>query len=72
MIMAVVLHLGAAGADEPIYRGTIVFGINGLSVLYLEFIHEEMDTSIQMKVLGIVLLALAILSAFWPARLWPH
>lgn len=71
-ITALALQLGSAGLDEPIYGGVIIFGITGVIVLYLAFIHEEMDANIQMKVLGILLVALALLSAFWPVRPWPR
>lgn len=71
-LLTVALQLGTAKANEPIYGGTLVFGLAGVSVLYLAFVRDEMDAGIQMKVLGIVLVGLAVLAAFWPARPWPH
>lgn len=71
-LLAVALQLGSAKANEPIYGGALVFGLTGLSVLYLAFVRDEMDAGIQMKVIGIVLLAFALLAAFWPMRPWPH
>ncbi|WP_416840415.1 hypothetical protein [Haloferax sp. DFSO52] len=71
-VVPVLLQLGTAKANEPIYGGTLVFGAAGLSILYLSFVRDEMDAGIQMKVMGFALLGLALLAAFWPLRPWPH
>lgn len=70
VLVTFALQWGSAGADEPIYGGTIVFGIAGAAVLYLSFVREEMDAGLQLKALGIALVLLAVTSALWPMRPW--
>lgn len=64
--------IGRAGQNEPVYAGTLVFGVIGLILTYLSFFHDEMDAGRIMKIMSIALLALAVLAAFWPLRPWPH
>lgn len=71
-LLAVMSALGTAGQNQPVYAGTIIFGIVGLSLAYLAFVSEEMDSDIQLKLISVFLLLLAVLSAFWPMRPWPH
>lgn len=71
-LLTAALQLGTAKANEPIYGGTLIFGLAGVSILYLAFVRDEMDAGVQMKIIGLVLVGLAVLAAFWPARPWPH
>lgn len=64
--------LGRAGANEPIYAGTLIFGIVGLTLVYLSFVREEMNPGPVMKVGSILLLVFAVIAFFWPMRPWPH
>lgn len=65
------LKLGTAGLDEPVVGGAIVFGVSGLTVVYLAFVHEEMDAGIVLKGLGVGLVVMALVALAWPLRPWP-
>lgn len=70
---AVVLQwLGAAGQNQPIYGGTVVFGLTGLALFYLAFVSDEMEAGPVLKGMAISLLLLAVLAFTWPSRPWPH
>lgn len=70
-LAAGVLKLGSAGLDEPVLGGVLVFGISGITVVYLAFVHDEMDAGIVLKALGIGLVFMAIVAFLWPHRPWP-
>lgn len=70
MIPWIVLQLGASGSEEPVIGGLLVFGLAGLSMLYLSFVRTEMDAGPVLKASGFVFLAMALLSFFWPYRPW--
>lgn len=66
-----VLKLGSSGLNEPVFGGMIVFGISGITIVYLAFVHEEMDAGIVLKALGVALVLMALVALFWPLRPWP-
>lgn len=68
----IVLRIGRVGLNEPVYAGTVVFSVIGLILAYLTFFHDEMDASTLLKVGSVMFFVLAIVSAFWPMRPWPH
>lgn len=65
-------RLGTSSANQPIYGGTLVFGVTGLILFYLAFVNDEMEAGRVLKGMSIALLALAILATAWPMRPWPH
>lgn len=65
-------RLGTSGTNQPIYGGTLVFGVTGLILFYLAFINDEMEAGRVLKGMSIALLAFAILATAWPLRPWPH
>lgn len=71
-LFTVILKFGYAGKNEQIVGGAVVFLIAAAGVLYLSFIHKEMETGLVMKVGGVLLLVLTVLAYFWPMRPWPH
>lgn len=71
-LMVLAQGLGTSGANQPIYAGTLVFGVAGLVFFYLAFINEEMEAGTVLKGMSIALIALALLATFWPMRPWPH
>lgn len=72
MDAAVLQWLGTAGENQPIYGGTLMFGVVGLGLFYFAFVSKEMESGPVLKGLSIGLLVLAVLAAFWPSRPWPH
>lgn len=70
--LMVALRLGTAGPNEPVYAGTVVFGGVGLVLTYLAFVHDEMDAGLLLKAGSVIFFVLAVVSAFWPMRPWPH
>jgi len=66
------LKFGAPGQNDPLLAGTVIFSIAAITLLYFIFGQEEMETSRITYVLVIVLVALAVVSLFWPQRPWPH
>lgn len=65
------LKLGSSGLNEPVFGGIIVFGITGITIVYLAFVHEEMDAGIVLKALGLGLVLMALVALLWPLRPWP-
>lgn len=65
------LKLGSSGLNEPVFGGVIVFGITGMTIVYLAFFHDEMDAGIVLKALGIGLVLMAVVAFLWPLRPWP-
>ncbi|MFB6075288.1 MAG: hypothetical protein ABEJ89_09765 [Haloarculaceae archaeon] len=68
----VLLKLGAAGANQPIVGGALVFLVAGIGIGYLTFVRDEFEAGIVMKVGTIALFVMAILAYYWPQRPWPH
>lgn len=65
------VELGSAGLDEPVLGGALVFGISGITIVYLAFVHDEMDAGIVLKAVGVGLLLMALVAFLWPLRPWP-
>ncbi len=67
-----VLQLGTAGPHDPVYAGTIVFGLAALVLAYLCWVRTEMDAGVVMKAGTVLMFVLALVATYWPQRPWPH
>lgn len=71
-LMLLAQGLGTTAQNQPIYAGTLVFGVTGLVLFYLSFVNDEMEAGVVLKGMSIGLIALTLLATFWPMRPWPH
>lgn len=72
VLTVVLLRIGNAGMDQPVWAGVVIFGVVTVALGYLSFVRQEFDAGIVLKAGTILLFALMVLSYFWPSRPWPH
>lgn len=65
-------QLGRAGLNQPVYAGTLVFGLTTLILVYLIVWNDQIESTRMLKGLAVVMFVLTVLSTFWPLRPWPH